>query len=186
MNLIHELKKHRSYAMLILSLSVFFLFADQNLLAPNLQQCADDFGFNDEEKDQYLAGYISIGFFVVGGLASMSVGYLSDTAVRTKVFGYVILLGEGSCSKYFVKEFWELLFLRCLTGIAVGGAVPLMFSMIGDLYTEEERVLVSTVITTATGAGIAIGQLFAGYVGVSMGWRAPFLFVAIPSCCVAL
>lgn len=181
-DLIHELKKHRSYAMLILSLSVFFLFADQNLLAPNLQQCADDFGFNDEEKDQYLAGYISIGFFVVGGLASMSVGYLSDTAVRTKVFGYVILLGEGSCAgTYFVKEFWELLFLRCLTGIAVGGAVPLMFSMIGDLYTEEERVLVSTVITTATGAGIAIGQLFAGYVGVSMGWRAPFLFVAIPS-----
>lgn len=181
-SVMNELKKHRSYAMLILSLSVFFLFADQNLLAPNLQQCADDFGFNAEEKDEYLAGYISIGFFVVGGLASMSVGYLSDTAVRTKVFGYVILLGEGSCGgTYFVTQFWQLLLLRCLTGIAVGGAVPLMFSMIGDLYTEEERVLVSTVITTATGAGISIGQLFAGYVGVSMGWRAPFLFVAIPS-----
>ena len=29
----------------------FFLFADQNLMAPNLSQIADDFGFNDFQKD---------------------------------------------------------------------------------------------------------------------------------------
>jgi predicted MFS family arabinose efflux permease len=163
-------------------LSVFFLFADQNLLAPNLQQCADDFGMSDNDKDKLLGGYISIGFFVIGGIASLTVGYLSDVTVRTHVFGYVILLGEGSCAgTYWVTEYWQLLLTRCLTGVAVGGAVPLMFSMLGDLYAESERVLVSTVLTTATGAGVAIGQLFAGYVGVSMGWRAPFLFVAVPS-----
>ena len=127
---IREFKRTRTYTLVVLSLSVFFLFADQNLLAPNLQQAADDFGMTDAEKDEYLAGYISIGFFVVGGLASLSVGYLSDVAVRTKVFGIVIALGEGSCATtYFVTTFWQLLVLRCLTGIAVGGAIPLMFSM---------------------------------------------------------
>ena len=40
----------------------FFLFADQNLMAPNLSQIADDFGFNDFEKDIKLGGEISLVF----------------------------------------------------------------------------------------------------------------------------
>lgn len=177
-----ELRKPRSFSVLVMTLTVFFLFADQNLLAPNLQAAADDFGFTEEEKDMYLGGYIALGFFIIGGLASCLIGYWTDTCVRTRLFGYVIIFGEASCAlTYWVRTFWELFACRVLTGIAVGGSIPLMFSMIGDLYAVNERVLVSTCLTTATGAGIAFGQVTAAYVGVRWGWRAPFLVVAIPS-----
>jgi len=39
------------------------LFGDQNLLAPNLTAAADEFGFDDEEKDRKLCGDIALAFF---------------------------------------------------------------------------------------------------------------------------
>ncbi len=44
----------------------------------------------------------------------------------------------------------------------------------------------STVIGIAMSAGISIGQLLAGLVGNTLGWRAPFLFIAIPAILLAI
>lgn len=55
----------RNYSSLLICLTVFFLFADQNLLAPNLSLIAAEFSFNDMERDEKLGGNISFGFFVV-------------------------------------------------------------------------------------------------------------------------
>jgi predicted MFS family arabinose efflux permease len=56
---------------------------------------------------------------------------------------------------------------------------------LGDLYPESHRVYVSTLVGLASSAGIAGGQLLAGMVGPTLGWRAPFLIVAIPAICCA-
>ena len=43
---------NRDYISLsLLFILSFFLFADQNLMGPNLSQIADDFGFNKIERD---------------------------------------------------------------------------------------------------------------------------------------
>jgi hypothetical protein len=47
--------------------SILFLFADQNLLAPNLTAAAEDFGFDDNQRDAKLGGELSFAFFTVGG-----------------------------------------------------------------------------------------------------------------------
>ena len=39
------------YPTILICLTVAFLFADQNLLAPNLSKIANDFGFSNEERD---------------------------------------------------------------------------------------------------------------------------------------
>ena len=43
----------------------FFLFADQNLMGPNLSQIAAEFGFNDLERDIKLGGEISLVFWLI-------------------------------------------------------------------------------------------------------------------------
>ncbi len=58
-----------------------------------------------------------------------------------------------------VKEFWQFFILRALTGIAVGGCFPLVFSLLGDLFPPRKRAAVSAVVQIATGAGIAMGQV---------------------------
>ena len=40
------------YATGLICLTVAFLFADQNLLAPNLSTIAKEFNFSDEERDE--------------------------------------------------------------------------------------------------------------------------------------
>lgn len=180
-------KNMRNYTTCMLCCTVFFLFADQNLLAPNLSAVADDFGFSDSERDEKLGGYIAFGFFIVGGPVALIVGYFTDIANRPMLFGIVVAFGESACfATYWVKNYAELFFCRVLTGISIGGATPIIFSMLGDLYPGESRIYVSTLIGVALSAGIAGGQLLAGLIGPALGWRAPFLFVAVPALICAI
>ena len=46
----------------------FFLFGDQNLIAPNLKNIASSFGIVDQKEiDWYMGGLIPIFFFILGG-----------------------------------------------------------------------------------------------------------------------
>jgi MFS family permease len=46
-----------------------------------------------------------------------------------------------------------------LTGIAVGGSFPLVFSLLGDLYPSSARAGMSAAVQIATGLGIGGGQV---------------------------
>eukprot|EP00566_Odontella_aurita_P007471 CAMPEP_0113598736 /NCGR_PEP_ID=MMETSP0015_2-20120614/41757_1 /TAXON_ID=2838 /ORGANISM="Odontella" /LENGTH=695 /DNA_ID=CAMNT_0000506795 /DNA_START=44 /DNA_END=2128 /DNA_ORIENTATION=+ /assembly_acc=CAM_ASM_000160 len=172
----------RRYAVLLYAITAVLLFADQNLLAPNLTAAADEFGFGPDERDTKLGGHIALAFFVLGAPASFVVGCLADVWSRAPLFAVVVLMGEGSCMlTYWSRTYAQLFVLRALTGISVGGALPLIASVLGDLYPPEERSAVMGAVGVGTGIGIALGQGIAGFVGPRFGWRFPFLVVSIPA-----
>ena len=77
--------------------------------------------------------------------------------------------GEGPClATFWVRRYWQLLVLRTLTGISVGGALPLVLSLVGDLFFVTQRAQVAALVQVATGAGFALSQLMAGIVGMSI------------------
>jgi len=53
----------RKRALFLFAITTIFLFADQNLLAPNLSQAAKEFGFDDIERDDKLGVHIAVAFF---------------------------------------------------------------------------------------------------------------------------
>lgn len=111
------------YTVAIFCLTGCLLFADQNLMAPNLTAIAEDLGLSREERDRYLGGYIAAAFYAVGAPAALVFGYLSDHVNRRNLLFVAVLLGEGPCVlAYFVTRFWQLFVLRVLTGISLGGA----------------------------------------------------------------
>ena len=67
-----------------------------------------------------------------------------------------------------MRRYWQLVLLRVLTGISVGGAFPLVFSLIGDLFSVKQRANVAAGVQVATGVGFAAGQAIAGFVGEAM------------------
>ena len=74
--------------------------------------------------------------------------------------------GEGPClATFFVTKYWQFLLLRVLTGISVGGTLPLVYSLVGDLFNAHQRATVAAGIQIATGIGLAAGQAIAGFVG---------------------
>ena len=181
------LPRRRWYAVALLTVTSAFLYADQNLLSPNLSAVAEEFGFDDREKDLYLGGYLQLAFFVVGAPASLIIGWLADKTPRVRLLAVVVAIGEAPClGTFWVETYWQLFATRALTGVAVGGCLPLLFSVCGDLFPANERAYVATVLTVATGAGIALGQIMAGTVGPAFGWRVPFLLAAAPAMLLAL
>ena len=175
------------YAMVLLSLINLLMFADQNLMAPNLTEIARSFGFTDVQRDTLLGGNISFWYWVVGGVTTLAVGYLADRFSRKRLFIAVMLIGTIPCFMTgFVETYTQLVIARALTGIRVGAAIPLTFSLLGDYFSAKARAAMAGLIGFSMGVGIAGGQLLAGFSGGTFGWRAPFIMVAVPAFLVIL
>lgn len=81
-----------------------------------------------------------------------------------------------------MTQYWQLYLTRSITGVSIGGSLPLIFSMIGDMFNQEQRGKAISFISIMLSAGIAVGQSLAGLIGPAnaWGWRAPFAVVAVP------
>lgn len=178
----------RRQAVFLFSITTILLFADQNLLSPNLSAIATEFGFTDEERDRKLGGDIALAFFILGAPASFLVGLLADQSDRSFLFAWTVGIGEGACfATFWTRTYLQLYICRAITGFSIGGALPLIYSVLGDLFVAEDRHAVSAVVGIGTGVGIAFGQGVAGFLGPTFGWRLPFLIVSIPALiCAAL
>jgi MFS family permease len=125
---------HRNYSIAVLAASSIFLFADQNLMAPNLTAIAAEFEFTDEQRDKKLGGDVALAFFILGCPVSFLVGWAADKYPRLPLFAITIIIGEGACAyTYWTTTYNELLITRALTGVSVGGATPLIFSLLSDM-----------------------------------------------------
>ena len=156
----------------------FFMFADQNLLGPNLSLIAEEFGLIDV-KDQYLGGLIPLVFWLLGGTVALFIGYCTDLISRKNLFALIVFMGEIPCFlSGFADTYTQFFIMRALTGIGIGGIIPLTYSLLGDYFSSKERIKIVTLIGLSAGTGIAVGQLTAGILGDSFGWRLPFIIFA--------
>ena len=176
----------RAYALTCVTLVAALLAADQNVLAPSLSAIAREFGMDDAAKDAYLGGVVSAAFFAVGAPAALAAGALADRVDRVKLLAALVLLGEAPCALTLcVTRYWQLLLLRTLTGVSVGGVTPLAYALIGDLFPAHHRASAAAFVQLAVGGGLAMGQGVAGLAGPVLGWRAPFAIVALPALAAA-
>jgi len=151
-------------------------------MAPNLTQIGNEFGFSPNERDVMLGGRISFMFWVFGGMVTLGIGYLTDLISRKTLFIITIVFGEIPCILTgFAQDYSQLFWLRALTGVAIGGALPLTYSMVGDYFSHQTRAAAAGWIGLAQGLGIAAGQLLAGFIGSTHGWRLPFIIVGVPN-----
>lgn len=166
----------------LLTATLCLLFADHSLLGPNLTAIADEFGFDAAARDLRLGGFLS---FLVTGCAALSAlvcGSLADRLPRVSLFCGAVLVAEIGCLAITFAETWpQLVVLRALTGLGLGGAVPVAFALGADLVPRPRRSFTVGVLWTALGAGIIVGVMVAGQLGPPFGWRLPFAVVAVPN-----
>jgi predicted MFS family arabinose efflux permease len=95
---------------------------------------------------------------------------------------FLLATHPGACFlTYWTTTYWELYICRAATGFSVGGALPLIYSLLGDLFPSHERHKVNAAVGMGTGLGISLGQGIAGFFGPTFGWRMPFLVVSLPA-----
>ena len=117
---------NRNFFTFQIALISFFIFADQNLMGPNLTLIAQEFNIMDE-KDQLLGGYIPLVFWIFGGAMTLFVGYFTDIIPRKNLFILIIMIGEIPCLlSGFAETYVQFFILRVLTGIGIGGILSLI------------------------------------------------------------
>lgn len=175
--------KPRVFATLQLAVISFFIFADQNLMGPNMKLIGDEFGFfSEQDRYHYLGSLINLAFWIIGGSVSLFIGYFTDVISRKKLFFLIVMVGEIPCLlSGFAVDYTQFFILRALTGIGIGGIIPITYSFLGDYFSSKERIKIVTLIGFASGLGVAIGQLTSGILGETYGWRLPFIIFAVPN-----
>ncbi len=170
-------KTQKTLLLILMAASMVALNADTQVMAPMLVTIEAEFGVDDSAVGAMMAL-----FTVVGAVVSLLWGYFADKASRKKLFVFSVALGEIPCALTALAPSWEVFFaLRILTGIGVGAAFPLVFSILGDIYDEKERPMASAILTTSFGLGSIAGPVLGGFVGQAAGWRLPFFLAAVPN-----
>lgn len=113
-------------------------------------------------------------------------GRLADAWGRKKVIlGAIAIFCLASLAAAWSQTMGQLILFRGLQGLGAGGVMPLVLTIIGDVFTVEERAKIqgffSAVWGTAALAGPALGALIVN----TLGWRWIF-FVNLPLGAVAL
>jgi len=177
-----HLNKRDYLSLALLFILSFFLFADQNLMGPNLSQIASDFGFNDIQRDVKLGGEISLVFWLIGGIFTLFFGYFTDIASRKKLLIISMLFGEIPCFLTgFVETYEQFFWLRALTGIGIGAIIPITYSLLADYFPSNMRSAATGYLGLVVGLGIGGGQLLAGITGPEYGWKISFIIVSVPN-----
>lgn len=173
----------------LLSVAFFFIWTPQNLLAPNLTQAALDFGYDDDnERDLYLGSYLALAASVLSLPVSAGIGFASDvvSSRRVLISATTLVGGLAAVCTSMAQTYPQLIVSRFIGGSAMSGSVPVVFSLLSDWFDDEERNAASSGFTAMMGAGIILGQVFAGWTGPTVGWRYSFLASGIITILLAM
>ena len=161
---------------LLLAVAFLFVWSPQNLMAPNLTQMADFFGFTPEQRDLYLGANVAFATGVLSLPVSAAIGFLADQVTsRRNLYAATCLVGGLSAILTGLsRTYAQLYFARFVCGGCMSGTVPVAFSLLGDLFDAKHRNAASSGLTAMMGGGMILGQMYAGFVGSRVGWRQPF------------
>lgn len=172
---------------LLLGLAFVAIWSPNNAMAPNLTQMADFFGMSEGERDLYLGSYCALALGVFSLPLSALLGFMTDFYSRKHLFVCCALGGAlASAWTGWSKTFASLFAARLMSGGCMSGSVPVAFSLLGDLFSTEERNAASSGLTAMMGLGILLGQVYAGTIGPKKSWQFPFFASSFLSLTMAL
>lgn len=122
------------------------------------------------------------GFALYGWVFS---AYLLPQAVLTPIFGKLadlygrkptILAGlfmflSGSVLCGFAPSMPMLVIFRLIQGIGAGSVLPIAMTLIGDLYSIQERARIQAYTASVWGIASIVGPLLGGLIVATIGWR---------------
>lgn len=112
-------------------------------------------------------------------------GKLSDIYGRRTIYLVAMtlfLVGSVLCA--LAQDMTQLIFFRALQGLGAGGLQPLAFTIIGDIFSFEQRARVQGLFSGMWGLSSIIGPLIGGFLVDQVSWHwvfwlnLPFGFLA--------
>src|SRR5690606_37734682 len=86
----------------------------------------------------------------------------------------IFLAGSMLCGA--ATSFAQLIFFRALQGLGAGGVMPVSITIVGDIYTLEERGRVQGLFSAVWAVSSLVGPAIGGFVTDLASWRWVFYF----------
>src|SRR5947209_2955194 len=107
-------------------------------------------------------------------------GKLADLYGRKPIFLFgstLFLLGSILCGAAQSME--QLIIFRAIQGLGAGAVLPIVLTIIGDIFELKERARVQRVFSGVWGVSSVIGRALAGLIVDHSSWRC-VLFINLP------
>ena len=162
-------------AFIALSLAAFGSGVSQRVTDPMLPRLAAEFSVS-----LGAASWVVTVFTIGYGLNQLFFGPLGDRFGKYRVIAWACVacaLATLLCA--MATSFDGLLIARLLAGSMAAAVIPLSMAWIGDVVPYEQRQPVLARFLIGQILGVAAGQLLGGLAADYLGWRVPFVLLAI-------
>lgn len=108
-------------------------------------------------------------------------GKLSDIYGRRPVFAasmVIFLIGSILCG--FAQTMGQLIAFRALQGLGAGGVLPLVFIVVGDIFSFEQRARMQGLFSGVWGISSIVGPLLGGFLVDQISWHWVFWVNVFP------
>ena len=128
----------------------------------------------------FVAQQILTIFYVVGIIARITLGPLSDAYGRRKVLLLALDIQIiGQAMQVFATNIEFLLFGRVIQALASGGLAILISAIILDVYVGYDRTKMLSISELIQPVSLITAPVLGGYLATFWGWRAGFVFLLI-------
>jgi EmrB/QacA subfamily drug resistance transporter len=108
-------------------------------------------------------------------------GKLSDLYGRKRVYAIsmgLFLIGSILCGQ--ARSMEQLILFRAFQGLGAGGVLPLAFTIVGELFSLEQRARMQGLFSGVWGVSAIIGPLIGGFLVDQISWQWVFYINVIP------
>ena len=144
------------------------------LLIPNIQQ-------SFHTSNAAVLSLVAVAA-LLGLSLTVPIAQWSDTGSRVRLMligaSVFALFSFGTGVAFFA---WLLVIVRAGSGLGQATALPTHNSLISDWFPIAARPRVFSVYRFANALGALVGPLLAGLLAAWLGWRVPFIVLAVPS-----
>lgn len=127
-----------------------------------------------------LYSWVVSGFLIASTVPTPIYGKLADRIGRKPVLLFGLgLFSAGSMLSGLAQSMPQLVAFRVIQGLGAGAILPIVLTLMGDIYSLRERARVQGLFSGVWGAASLAGPIVGGYLTDHFSWRWVF-FLTIP------
>ncbi len=167
-------KTRRPLAVAAILLAMFMAALEATVVATAMPTVVGDLGGIE------LYGWVGSIYMAASTVTIPIYGKLADLYGRkpTMYLGIALFLA-GSMASGLATSMTQLIAFRALQGVGAGGVQPLAITIVGDLFTVEERGRIQGIFGAVWGVAGMAGPLVGGLIVGALSWRWVF-YINVP------